>query len=375
MAEDLGKIFKAIDENYEMSIQYKDTWKNFQKTGKFRDERLWKNFTFFINWMEENFSREKIFKVMNKSYDLDDSLLLRVWKSEKNNWASDDKSTIFETWIMSNLYRYVENPAKKTNPLKKIVGKIKFTKMIEEWHQDEYSSWEPSKNYENRKKVDDIRIEICNEDGSPRRYEKEYGWKDYWETEEFQQSFTKQSLSGSKLSEFLVFNKKWKELVNKKIVPSWYLFDPKDPNRPQSGHNMLKSSDPQLFDFLKKQKWYHRISNNSKYHLEEKSNFIIDCDQLLGIGGEGIVIRKSVKTKIGAEEDRQEKDRYEALKIVPIMNASKNSKVSFDDNRLNDLKHNSMIETLNVYLDYFQSFDKRVFAIVIGKENFECTLI
>ena len=51
----MGIIFRAVDENYKMAMQYKYTWNTLQDFGQFRDERIWKNITYFIDWMEKNF--------------------------------------------------------------------------------------------------------------------------------------------------------------------------------------------------------------------------------------------------------------------------------------------------------------------------------
>ena len=141
MDEDMGIMFKAVDRNYKMPMQYKYTWNTLQNFGQFRDKRIWKNFEYFIDWMEDNFTKEYFFEVMGKSYDLEDSILYRIEGMEqKNNRTNADnekketttdskKSTKMESWLMSNIFRYVENPNKMNDPLRKYIGKVRFRKV------------------------------------------------------------------------------------------------------------------------------------------------------------------------------------------------------------------------------------------------------
>ena len=73
-----------------------------------------------------------------------------------------------------------------------------------------------------------------------------------------------------------------------------------------------------------------------------KSEFVVDCSQLLGIGGEAVVIRKDVRDKVKKdgdqsknEEEGQSKDdrKFEALKIIPIM------KHNFESEKLDEMKN------------------------------------
>ena len=156
MDEDMGIMFRAVDENYKMAMQYKYTWNTLQNFGQFRDKRIWKNFTYFIDWMEKNFEKEKFFEVMGKSYDLEDSILYRIQKTEDKKKSGKDgevkEPKKFETWLMSNIFRHVENPAKEKNPQEKYIGKVKFTKIVQSpFDGDADQIWTPPKINENGK--------------------------------------------------------------------------------------------------------------------------------------------------------------------------------------------------------------------------------
>ena len=132
----MGIMFNAVNDNYKMPMQYKFTWNTLQNFGQFRDKRIWKNFTYFIDWMEKNFEKEYFFEVMGKSYDLEDSILYRIMVEDKKDQKKGvKKPKTFETWLMSNIFRHVENPNKNKNPEKdknpeqKYIGKVKFTKV------------------------------------------------------------------------------------------------------------------------------------------------------------------------------------------------------------------------------------------------------
>ena len=138
----MGIMFRAVDKNYQMRRQYKYTWNTLQNFGQFRDKRIWKNFEYFIDWMEKNFPKTYFFEVMGKSYDLEDSILYRIENTEpKDNRTeankedekarndSQNSEKIMESWLMSNIFRYVENPNKMQNPLQKYIGKVRFRKV------------------------------------------------------------------------------------------------------------------------------------------------------------------------------------------------------------------------------------------------------
>ena len=122
----MGIMFNAVNKHYKMPMQYKFTWNTLQNFGQFRDKRIWKNFTYFIDWMEKNFEKEYFFEVMGKSYDLEESILYRFEAYQKKGEKGQKK---FESWLMSNIFRHVENPMKNNNPEKKYIGKVKFTKV------------------------------------------------------------------------------------------------------------------------------------------------------------------------------------------------------------------------------------------------------
>ena len=122
--------------------------------------------------------------------------------------------------------------------------------------------------------------------------------------------------------DFLDFKKKWADAQKKIKVPSWYLFNPDSPNQYHDNHNMMKAWDETMFHFLSDQKWNERKAEKDEQgrnQYEEKGMFVVDCSQLLGIGGEAVVIRKSVAEKVGATPEDQRDREYEALKIIPIM--------------------------------------------------------
>ena len=351
MDEDMGIIFTAVDENYKMAMQYKYTWNTLQNFGQFRDKRIWKNFTYFIDWMEKNFEKEKFFEVMGKSYDLEDSILYRIQKTEdkKSGKQGEKESRKFETWLMSNVFRHVENPDKEKSPEQKYIGRVKFTKIHKKskYEDSNHDLWTPpmkdqeGKEIETRKSVEDIQIVVYNDDKmtKERRYELEHGWDDQWITEGIHElnDLDEQDVKYNKYQKFVDFERKWKDLENKKKIPGWYHFDPRDPKVVQlpngewipdpkrqinQDYNMMKKWDNVMFDFLQAQEWNERMEKKDekgRNQYEEKPDFVVDCSQLLGIGGEAVVIKKSVREKVGkASEDKQDRE-FEALKIIPIM--------------------------------------------------------
>ena len=430
----MGIMFGAIERNYEIAMQYKYTLNTLKNFGQLHDKRIWRNFTYFIDWMERNLPKEKFFKVMGKSYDLEDSILFRIEKPEdKNSSGKDDdagKQKDIQTWLMSNVFRHVENPHIEKDPLNKYVGKVKFTKLIAGTYEGEIKPWTPpEKNDEDedighRKPVDDIRIVVYEDDDMihERLYEKEYGWKDEWVNERFHENIPAETDRSryDEYEKFLAFKKKWIELKNKMKVPGWYHFNPSDPKNRGDNHNMMKDWDPKMFSFLEKQKWNVRINDQcAQGQYQEKSEFVVDCSQLLGIGGEAVVIRKLVAEKVGINIESKHDQKYEALKIIPIMrqnfeneyklqemkkkvNAQHDkadpenfffvdyqSKANFADtflkaaetvgmtdqdvelaeNHATEFKHDSLIEYSNIQLDFIKVFGKKVFVMVIGKLN------
>ena len=333
----MGIMFNAIDKDYSMPMQYKYTWNTLQNFGQFRDKRIWKNFTYFIDWMEKNFEKEKFFEVMGKSYDLEDSILYRIQKTEdKKKSNKDGEPKKFETWLMSNVFRHVENPEKEQNPQEKYIGKVKFTKKGKIVHDNDNDQWTPPKKNENgkdaeaRKEVGDIEIIVYKDDDMQieRKYELEHGWQEEWED------------AANRNEDYKNFVKKWTDLKNKMKVPGWYRFDPENPDIRPEGHNRMKEWDLTMFNFLKEQKWNERMTEKNaqgQNQYEEKSWFVVNCKQLLGIGGEAVVIRKSVSEKVGSTPEEQRDREYEALKIIPIMkhNFEDEEKVKEMESRVN----------------------------------------
>ena len=123
-------------------------------------------------------------------------------------------------------------------------------------------------------------------------------------------------------------------------VPGWYHFNPEDPENPPEHHNKMKEWDETMFKFLKDQKWKERMAEKDeegRNQYEEKSLFVVNCSQLLGIGGEAVVIRKAVSEKVGSTPEEQKDREYEALKIIPIMkhNFEDEEKVKEMESRVN----------------------------------------
>ena len=350
MVEDMENIFGTIkcNDQYNMHDQYKTTWNSLLNSGEFREAHIWKKFTIFIDWMEKSLPKEQFCDVLGKKYDLDDEILCRIQKPEGVKALKT-----FETWLMSSLFRYVENPAKQNDPIKKYVGKIKFTKIIYGKYQDEADKiWTPN----NMVHIDDIRIEVYNDDGTLRRYELEHGWEDKWSTEKNPWETDEK---------FLEFEQHWRKLKSKMKIPGWYRFDPRNPKNPETGHNLMKEWDSSMFDSLKCQKWYDTVAD--KNHSVEKSDFVIDCSNLLGIGGEGIVIRKSVTKRIRPPVKVDQEDAFEALKIIPIMDATENLKTVYQKQEAHTLRHDSIIDYMDIHLDVIRIFGQKIFVMVIGK--------
>ena len=172
-----------------------------------------------------------------------------------------------------------------------------------------------------------------------RRYEIEHGWEDEWKDKHKFHLYPQQKHDSWK--RFDDFKKKWPKLVNDAKVPKWYKFDPMGNGNSEfydQDHNSLKEMDATMFKFLKSKKWEVRDSeqtDDKKNKYVEKSEFVVDCDQLLGIGGEAVVIRKNVADKVRTEKDKKEPTdpEFEALKIIPMMKHNFES-----EQRLEDMK-------------------------------------
>ena len=353
---ELGKMFAAVDASYNLTNQYKYTWNTLQNYGQLRDTRIWPNFLNFIEWMENEFSKERFYEVMGKSYDLDDNVLIR---------CDDEKfrGIDYQKWLISSMFRHVENPDRDL--MGKYVGKIRFEKKYKDGEPDE---------------VEDIKVTILDKNGQKR---------DYYQDDSL-------------------------DLIDKTIPPpKWLNYDPTDPNDGWK-YESLKASDPKIFEFLKTKdfsKCQHQPESQEDNGLPLKDFFEIDCSQLLGIGGEAVVIRldKSKKVRRAPDED----SRDEAIKIIPIdklpseyqqrviqrqeqvllqeqeeaENAANEdrSQAEIRDSRLkklesvelNDddaelaefnstnLKHPSLMDYSNVQLDFIKVFGEKKFVMVI----------
>ena len=374
MVEDMKNVFRAIADKYCMRTQYEETLNSLLNSGEFRVKHIWKKLTLLIDWVKQRFSKEESCNILGKKYDLDDRILYRIQKHEDKKISSNGEelkeSKKYETWLMSDLFRYVENQAKQNDPIHKYVGKIKFTKLvnrvtsvlvnekvIKRSYEGEYDTWTPSMKNENGEDADvsNIRIEVYNDDGTPRRYELEYGWNDTW---------SKEKAPWENDKNFLEFERQWGELKNKMKIPGWYRFDPRNPKIPETGHNLMKEWDEDLFNSFKHQNWNDTMADTN--HPVEKSDFIIDCSKLLGIGGEGIVIKKSASKPCGSTIKEHHDEVCEALKIIPVMEATENLKTVYR-RKTNKLRHDSIIDYSDIYLDVIRIFGQKVFVMVIGK--------
>ena len=166
-----------------------------------------------------------------------------------------------QKWLISGMFREVENPERDL--MGKYVGKIRFKKV-----------------YGSDGEVDDIKVTILDKNGKRRDYYKED--------------------SNGRLV-----------LVDKTIPqPKWLDYGSSDPK-----YESLKAwdQDKKLYEFLKKKDFSkcQQPENSS-----EKDCFEIDCSQLLGIGGEAVVIRLDKTKKVRRAPDEDSRD--EAIKIIPI---------------------------------------------------------
>ena len=112
-------MFTAVDENYDLNHQYTYTWNALQNYGQLRDTRFLPNFWYFIEWMELEFSKERFYEVIGKTYDLGDNVLIQ---------CDDEKfrGIEYQKWLISSMFRHVENPDRDL--MGKYVGKIRFVK-------------------------------------------------------------------------------------------------------------------------------------------------------------------------------------------------------------------------------------------------------
>ena len=112
-------MFTAVNENYDLNHQYTYTWNALQNYGQLRDTRFLPNFWYFIEWMELEFSKERFYEVIGKTYDLGDNVLIQ---------CDDEKfrGIEYQKWLISSMFRHVENPDRDL--MGKYVGKIRFEK-------------------------------------------------------------------------------------------------------------------------------------------------------------------------------------------------------------------------------------------------------
>ena len=118
---------------------------------------------------------------------------------------------------------------------------------------------------------------------------------------------------------------------------------------------------------------------------KEKSYLVVDCNQLLGMGGDGIVIRRKKSDLFNRTDKEQHDGEYKALKIVPIMKhkfkdgdfiakvlqaAKKYDDLETEANvDQTELKHDNIIDYSNIQFDFIKNFEDRIFVIIIGKST------
>ena len=206
--------------------------------------------------------------------------------------------------------------------------------------------------------IDDIEIVVFEdaEMTKRRRYEIDFKWEDDWQNKyEFHQNTHKPSEKDKEKHDswkrYQKFCEDWSKLEAKAKIPKWYKFNPTEPFSFQHGHNSLKAMDPTMFNFLKSKKWKIRDAEQTedrKNKYTEKSEFVVDCGQLLGIGGEAVVIRKAVAEKVVVEKDKAKVNdlEFEALKIIPMMKHNFESEERLEEmqKRVNDRQENADIE-------------------------------
>ena len=220
---------------------------------------------------------------------------------------------------------------------------------------DEPELWKPGQPLTD---IDDIEIVVFEdaEMTKRRRYEVDFKWEDDWKNKyKFHQNPDEPSKEEEEKynswDRYQKFCKEWSKLEGKAKIPKWYKFDPMDPFSFQSGHNSLKAMDSTMFNFLKNKEWKIRDAEQTedkKNKYTEKAEFVVDCGQLLGIGGEAVVIRKAVAEKVVAEKDKTKvTDReFEALKIIPMMKHNFESEERLEEmqKRVNDRQEHADIE-------------------------------
>ena len=239
------------------------------------------------------------------------------------------------------------------------------------------SKWKPSTSREPNEEPDNIKIEAYEDDDmiKPRRYEIDLGWKDEWIAKKIYQYQTKSQVPNDSLmilyENFLNFKRKWYDYENKENIPKWYKFDPNDPEFISDDHNMVKQMDKKLFNFLAERTWIQKSPNNNNF---ETSELVVNFNQLLGIGGEGMVIRKITIQK-------NDILKSQALKIIPILSykneESKINEVEIEK-KANDMRqkcedqnakfsHNSLVKYNEIYLDNIINFEEKIRVLVICK--------
>ena len=136
----------------------------------------------------------------------------------------------------------------------------------------------------------------------------------------------------------------------------------------------MKAWDPDMFNYLKKSQW---------------NELVIDCSQLLGIGGEAMIIRRP--KNLALDQPAKKTKSNVALKIIPMTNfitgnqnlneikwAAHNMEFvnDFQSAYSNPLRyeHDSLIKYSNIRLDFITVFEEKCFVIVIGKFRILCIL-
>ena len=453
MNKDVEELLEVIDENYEMTVQYKHALSYILKTRKLKNDKIWRNFRLLIDRMETKFSKRKFYNIIGKSYDLNDPILHTLSthrktdaKSNSSKNKADNDLQNFEKWLMSDIFRHVTNPDIENYPNQKYIGKIKLTKII-------YARFngEPDRTWtsDGKDSVDDIKIVVYIDDEMriERRYEEELGWKDEWYAEmiynfkdfsddkkrvkrtmydefiaftkkwndfkeknkvpgwynfdpynpvcrRYEQQYgwqdkwyddilmlRKKEFNSSIFNEydkFLDFEKKWNEAKEKKEVPVWYYFNPRNPVFNENGRHTIKDWDSSMFNILIDKQWYEKTTEENicdRKTLKETSELVVDCNQLLGIGGEGLVIKRSIAQKIKQvkriKRFKADETKYEALKVIPLTAENFDSvcqSIYLAPDIAKQFDHDSLMRYLDVHLDFIDVFGEKVFAMVIGKK-------
>ena len=97
----MEQFFSVVVDIYIISDEYKYVWQAFQISPP--DEHTWRKFTILIDWMEKKFTKDYLFDILGKSYDLEDKILCRIRK--RKNWL-----VLIRNWLKSGLKFGLKKP-------------------------------------------------------------------------------------------------------------------------------------------------------------------------------------------------------------------------------------------------------------------------